>query len=121
MNDMIPRRLRTRARFWKDCLTEWQVSGLSQIEYCEEKGLSIRTFSSWKRKGVENIDIGSPKKVKESSIRLVELPLENLTDTSVLPSTKPLRLVVRGKYRIELEQDFDTELLNRLLGILERR
>ena len=35
---------------WKGFVEEWQNSGLSKNEYCRQKDLAPRTFSSWSKK-----------------------------------------------------------------------
>lgn len=47
-----PTRVRRRrsAAEWQQLIGEWQVSGQSQRVFCEQRGLSLQTFTSWKHK-----------------------------------------------------------------------
>ena len=38
-----------RARYWADQLASWERSGLSQAEFCRQRGLNGGTFAWWKR------------------------------------------------------------------------
>ncbi len=38
-----------RARYWADQLAAWKRSGLSQAEFCRQRGLNGGTFAWWKR------------------------------------------------------------------------
>jgi hypothetical protein len=46
-----------KQEIWKQRLSDWQTSGLSQKEFCEKNGLVINTFHYWKRK------IDSPSRI----------------------------------------------------------
>lgn len=35
---------------WKQHMSDWQASGLTQAAYCREQGLNERYFSQWKKK-----------------------------------------------------------------------
>lgn len=37
-----------KQRRWADILEDWRFSGLSQTEYCRQRGLNIRQFYSYK-------------------------------------------------------------------------
>jgi hypothetical protein len=41
---------KTKPEIWRNRLNEQQSSGLSQVKYCTENGLSVKTFLYWKRK-----------------------------------------------------------------------
>jgi hypothetical protein len=38
-----------RERMWRGHLAAWRTSGLSQAEYCRQRGLTQTDFSWWKR------------------------------------------------------------------------
>jgi hypothetical protein len=39
-----------KQRFWEKHITQWEVSGLSQVEYCRSNNISIKSFQYWKKK-----------------------------------------------------------------------
>jgi len=103
-----PTSLEQRGKFWEQHLRNRKSSGQSQAEYCRQHGLSAKTFGYWKRK----------QKAAQKPLCLVEIPVQRPV---VSPSCPPLRLMVGSRYRLEIEKNFDTEALDRLLGFLERR
>lgn len=45
------RRSRSAARlFWHGHVEAWKASGLRQVDYCQQQGLSRKSMSLWKRK-----------------------------------------------------------------------
>lgn len=97
-----------RRRFWEQHVENWQRSGLSQTGYCRNHGLSQKSFIYWKKKLLS----------ANAPISLVELPHPSLIP--VYPVSTPLRLLIGGRYRIDIERGFDAETLHQVLGVLER-
>ena len=38
-----------RAKYWAGHLATWKASGLSQVAFCRQRGISIAAFRWWKR------------------------------------------------------------------------
>jgi hypothetical protein len=96
-----------KRRYWKEHLDSWQVSGLTQVEYCRKNDLSRFRFQYWKRRFQPSASLPS----------FIELPL------SAVVGQKPyqaLRLVVGNHYQIAVERDFDPMALKQLIGVLDR-
>ena len=73
-----------RKRFWESHLTQYNATGLSQVEYCRLNKISIKSFQYWKRKSkLGNLPA------------LIEVPLKKSLPTPLLPSYPPLCLVIR--------------------------
>ena len=94
---------------WQEHMSRWEVSGLSQIEYCRRNRVNIKSFTYWKKKIF----------AKSSLATLVEVPAQILSH-SAEPERPPLCLVVHGQYRIEIGSGFDADTLDRLIGVLGR-
>ena len=43
-------RVRRSATEWAVIFEDYQASGISAVRYCEQAGLSIKTFSKWRRR-----------------------------------------------------------------------
>ncbi len=98
-----------RKRFWEGHLTQYNATGLSQVEYCRLNKISIKSFQYWKRKS------------KSASLpALIEVPLKKSLPTPLLASYPPLCLVIGHRYRIEIGKGFDSEDLERLIRTLGR-
>jgi hypothetical protein len=95
-----PRSFEERRGFWEKRLRDWSSSGLSQAEYCRQNKLSIKSFGYWKRK----------LKVQSSPVCLVEVPVP--PPRPVLSSSASIRLIVNNQYRLDIEKEFDRDLLD---------
>jgi hypothetical protein len=40
----------SKQRFWEQHIAQWNVSGLSQVEYCRSNKIGLKSFQYWKRK-----------------------------------------------------------------------
>lgn len=61
------------AEEWKSILSDWQASGLNQVDYCRNKNLKVKTFSNWKNKLVDKKNI-APKKVIKAKTNSKTVP-----------------------------------------------
>ena len=55
---------------WQALISEQQDGSLTQAEFCRTKGLSLATFSNWKRKLS-----GNPKPINQEQPDFIELPV----------------------------------------------
>jgi hypothetical protein len=105
------RRRRSRAEAGQ-LVTEYEASGLSQVEFCRKQGLSLATLARYRKRQAE----GSPADgnrwvaVKVSAGRAV---LEG-------PASSGLAVALRSGRRIEVGRGFDAPTLVQLLDVLER-
>jgi hypothetical protein len=103
-----------RSSYWRERIEEWEVSGLTQVEFCRLEKLSLPSLRWWKwelarRDGLRNQPMFLP-------VRLTD------TEEQETPSRQPssvLEIVVETGYRIRVPQHFNPETLLRLLKTLE--
>jgi len=98
-----------KRRFWKKQIEAWQSSGLEQTEYCRQNNLKYHLFTYWKKKLLHPA---------ESPVCLVQVPFAQTISSQA--SSRPLRLILDNRYRIEVERDFDPVALKQLIHVLER-
>jgi hypothetical protein len=80
---------RQGSAYWQAQVEGWRQSGLSQIAYCEQHGLNIKSFRRWRTK-LQRAATTS------ASLTLVPISVGN-------PATAPaIRLHSPGGWRIEL-------------------
>ena len=91
-----------RRRYWEQRLAAQEASGLSARAWCRQAGVVYGTFSYWRRR----MQSESPS----ASVTLIPVLDES-------PSPAGLRIVVGGA-RIEVAQDFDADLLRRVVAAL---
>lgn len=83
---------------------EWQYSGLSQISYCQEQGISFSKFNYWVRKS---------RPASVSGPGFVPIQLER---TPVAVSASPImELVSTTGTRLSFYSPVDPEFIKRLL------
>lgn len=83
---------------------EWQYSGLSQIGYCQEQGISFSKFSYWVRKSRPN---SSPAE------GFVPIKLEK--PTSAVSLSPLMELVTTGGNRLKFYHSMDPEFIKSIL------
>ena len=98
-----------KRRFWEECIRQWEASGISQIEYCRQNDVNIKSFRYWKKRISR----------QECTPALVELPLSKTSRFSASPACPQLCLVV-DRFRIEIGKGFDAEDLERVVRMLVR-
>ena len=96
-----------KRRYWKEHLDAWQISGLSQVEYCRQHGLSRFRFQYWKRRFEGYTSVPA----------FIEVPFSSVMVRKPQPA---LRLLVDDQYQIAVERDFDPVALRQLIGVLDR-
>ena len=106
-----PDTLKSKRRFWKDHIENWQESGLTQVEYCKDQQLKISTFLYWKAK--------LAKQRLSKPLLPVSIKSEVTANTRSFPSG--ISLSVKDRYTIELEIGFNPDTLHQLLDFLEAR
>jgi len=102
-----------KRRFWKAHIEAWKASGLKQSRYCRRHDLKLHQFVYWRKK-YDPANTAAPV-----SLVRVDLPAQAFHDRVPSPA-RPLRLIVDGDRRIEVERDFDPVALKQLIQTLER-
>ena len=102
------RRRRNRAEAGQ-IVAEYEASGLSQVEFCRNQGLSLATLSRYRRRSSQGASGNG------------WVAVEIASSCAAAPSRQSSGLTValaRGR-RIEVGQGFDAATLLKLLGVLE--
>ena len=105
------RRRRSRAEAGQ-LVTEYEASGLSQVEFCQKQGLSLATLARYRKRQTQD----SPA----AGNRWVEVK-ESAGPTALRgPAGSGLAVALPSGCRIEIGRGFDAHTLAQLLGVLER-
>jgi hypothetical protein len=101
MKQKNPKHYVKRQDFWKDHIRSWEISKLSQSDYCKGNNLDINLFSKWKHRLLSNnfVEIDS----KEVSFPKNEYPIE---------------ILINNKYSIKLVQDFPLDDLKKIISVI---
>jgi hypothetical protein len=104
------RRRRSRAEAGQ-LVAEYEASGLSQVEFCREQGLSLATLARYRKRQTQGSPAGNRwVEVKESAGR----------PALGGPAGSGLAVALPSGCRIEIGRGFDAHTLAQLLGVLER-
>ena len=136
-----------KRRFWERHLKAWRESGLLQSEYCRKHGLRVNQFVYWKKKiGAPFHEERQCVPAAKPLVPLVELPAALVSAQAAFcvegrnggdraaraseggdrrlheyPSAgAPLRLLIDGRYCVEIERGYDSTALEHLIRILTR-
>ncbi len=118
-----------RSEYWRDQSEDWESSGLTQADFCAERGLSLPAFSWWRWKLKQEsrgstsslaLEVGSGMRLVP--VRVVEPEAQSPPPLSCSVSAKPdaaFEVLLESGTCIRVPGDFDAEALSRLLHTLE--
>lgn len=106
--------------YWSSHLKSWESSGLNQSEYCRHNNLNYSVFHYWKRKLSQSRIIGPLSKLVELDESLVSRTSSfEKPDFPGMGADRPvLRLWVGSDFCIDVDENFSSAVLSRLLGCL---
>jgi hypothetical protein len=115
-----------RAAYWQRLLTQWERSGLSQAEFCRQRGIKAVNLAWWRRRlRATDGAAGRPRERRASrAVRrgFVEVALSRgsasvsaLRVPSSVPTSDRYELVLPGGVGLRLPDDFDPERVARLV------
>jgi hypothetical protein len=104
------RRRRTCAEA-EQVVGEYEVSGLSRVEFCRKHGLSLATLARYRKRQAQG---------KAPGNRWVAVEVSGTGATLESRGSSGLAVALPGGLRIEVGRGFDSRTLVQLLGVLER-
>jgi uncharacterized protein YnzC (UPF0291/DUF896 family) len=105
MKNSNQRSYKTRP-FWESHIKNWKASSLTQAEYCRQNNLKEKSFTYWKRCVQETAQ----------AIRFVPVAYDV---TPVIKTSLPIKMLVKNRYVIEVEDGFTPDILNEILRVLK--
>lgn len=109
--------LTPRGRFWRKHVEQWQRSGATQVQYCQEHKLSVAAFRWWRRKLVDN----QPARVPGKELAPASVP--TFTEIRIPPGGEATaayayEIVLPNRTQLRLRQDFDVQVVSALVSAL---
>jgi hypothetical protein len=101
-------RKKSRSDYWRGLLERWSASGLSQRRFCEERGISLSTFTYWRRRLRGESEV-------ESQVPFIPVEIKP-PQGSRRPSHYEVRLESGARIRVPF--DFESDSLLRLIDLL---
>lgn len=96
-------------------VSAYETSGLGQIEFCQQQGLSLATlarYRKWQRQAQGEV---------AAENRWLAVEVSSVSATVGSGAASGLAIALPGGRRIEVGRSFDAPTLVQLLGVLERR
>jgi hypothetical protein len=104
-------RRRTRAEA-EQVAGEYEASGLSRVEFCRSRGLSLATLARYRKRQAQG--------KAASGSRWVPVEVSGASSTLEGRGSSGLSVALPGGRRIEVGRGFDSRTLVQLLDVLER-
>ena len=128
-----------RERHWQRIIRQWELSGQTQAQFCQEQSISRATFGWWRselkrrrRKRSEKAkqqrgrsNTKSPRqrrsgKTDQKSKSVSFVPVEIASPSCDNFPKAPLEIILCNQRRIRVGSDFDASALEQLVALLER-
>ena len=117
------------AERWAKRVNEWRNSGLSQVEFCRRKGLSIYSLRWWKWHLGKAFATAWARAPADRVAPLIRAEKPKFLPVEVVPGPVPrenppaqrasIDVFLRGKRRIRVVGEFDAQLFSRVVTALE--
>lgn len=108
--------LSPRGRFWHKQVQQWQRSGATQVQYCQEHKLSVAAFRWWRRKLVDDPPAPGPRKrSRPASVpTFTEIRIPHGSETAAYA----YEIVLPNGAHVRLRRDFDVQAVSSLVSLL---
>ena len=107
MTDVLAVRNEYRMQSWVEIIRECQESGLSNREFCSQRGISEKTYYYWLRKA------------RTAAATVIEPQLVRV-DSPEMSSTEQMFEIRYGRAELRLPEDVDLKSLAIFLNALRR-
>lgn len=121
-------------RAWRKRMRQYERSGLTIRQFCEQEGIVAHQFSWWrselKRRDTKSTSVGKRARHKKSRLRTKSdnKPLANTSQRFVPVEIQPsprgdasIEIILDQPPRLRVSSGFDAELLREVVGVLEQR
>jgi hypothetical protein len=97
---------------WRDIIDEFRHSGLTQAEFCQQRGLSLGTFRKY---------LYGSRPIAKTAPVVEFLPVTSQTPPieDPQPTTDLLVLILAGGQRVAVAPGFDSRTLKRIVETIE--
>jgi hypothetical protein len=108
--------LSPRGRFWHKQVQQWQRSGATQVQYCQEHTLSVAAFRWWHRKLVDDQTAPGPRKRPHpaSVPTFTEIRIPRGGEAAAYA----YEIVLPNRTRLRLRRNFDVQAVSALVSLL---
>ena len=106
-----------KAKLWSDRIQQCQTSGKTCKRWCAENGIPLSTMGYWIRRLAKE----EPASESEQDLIFARLPSEQEAARKILSEeSSPMRIFISDSIRIEISGSCRPELMESILGFLQR-
>jgi hypothetical protein len=109
--------LTKRRAYWRDQLLQWAQSGLTQKEFCRQRGLPPRGFTWWKAKYRDELNLPY-RAVRNSSGKGIKHRFVEVKLSRHLPELS-YEVLLANHRSIRVAERFDPDVLKQLIMVVE--
>jgi hypothetical protein len=109
--------LTPRGRFWHKHVRQWERSGATQVQYCQEHKLSVTAFRWWRRKLAGDPPVPGPRKgSRPASVpTFTEIRIPQGGEAA---AAYAYEIILPNRTQLRLRQSFDVQAVSALLSAL---
>lgn len=109
--------LSRRGHFWLNHVLEWQRSGVTQVQYCQEQNLSVATFRWWNRHLIRSNRVRSPQEgfQTEPATTFTEILMPGGSEAA---AAYQYEILLPNHTQLRLRRNFDAEAVSTLVSLL---
>jgi hypothetical protein len=125
----------SREIYWSAIVADFRRSGLTHVEFCQLRRVSIHSFRDWlyrlrpglpPRRSRTDRPTPHPSSTQADTpaflpVHVRPRPLAPISDHQVAPPPAPLELVLSDRAHLRVPVGFDPATLHQLLDVLEQR
>jgi hypothetical protein len=125
----------SREIYWSAILADFHRSGLTHVQFCQLRRISLHSFRSWlyrlrpglpprrstRRTNSANHVPAGPETPAFLPVHVAPQPRAAIPDHHALPPSAPLELVLGQSCHLRVPKGFDPATLHQLLDVLEQR
>ena len=100
--------IKDKARYWQQHMEAWQASDLTQPAYCQQHAISLAAFGYWRTR------------LKKFEVRNDATPVTFFPVRLKQDNQNSLTLKINGRHSIEIDTNFDGNLLIRVIQAIEQ-
>jgi len=109
--------LSPRGRFWHKQVQQWQRSGATQVQYCEEHKLSVPAFRWWRRKLANDLSTPGPRE-RSRSASVPTFTEIRIPQGSEAAAAYAYEIVLPNGAHLRLRRTFDAQAVSSLVSLL---
>ena len=117
-----------RDQNWASVIRDWRASGISQKEFCRQRGIADRALNNWLYKSpyrermARLLAIPAPGDADKETPRFVPVSVIATTPATAPHTGSPaIEIVLENGLPIAVSPGFDQETLRRVVAVLEAR